>query len=76
MRTIAYSDGRNGSRVGPVDGEGARMKLPKYNTSSIWGLRGTPGRFVWLYNPSSWHDLLITYIPSKSLYLGCVDYII
>ena len=29
-----------------VDREDTRRKLPKRNTSSIWGLRWSPGRFV------------------------------
>ena len=30
--TIAYSEGHNGGRAGPVDREGARKKLTKYIT--------------------------------------------
>ena len=38
----------DGAERGPVDRDGARSTKSKHGTSSIRGLRVSPGRFVWL----------------------------
>ena len=43
--TIAYSEGHNGSRAGPVDRKGGQVKKSHLNNFSL-GV--SPGRFVWL----------------------------
>ena len=57
---------------GTVDRKHGQTKKYPSDTWPFRGLRVSPGRFVWLCNPSSLRDLFI-YIPNKSLYLGCIN---
>ena len=45
----------------PVDRDGARRTNIKHSAGSIRGLRVSPGRFVWLCNPSSSRDFPISH---------------
>ena len=52
--TIAYSEGHNGSRAGPVDmGKCQREAQYKF----LLGPKRDPKQVCWLCNPSSWRDL-------------------
>ena len=62
--------------LGPVDREDSRATKYPSNMWSFRGLRGCPGRFVWLCNPSSSRDLFrlfkLLWLLYLSLYLGCI----
>ena len=53
---VTWNELHDGAECGPVDRDGARSTKSKHSTSSIRGLRVSPGRFVGLQKPSPSRD--------------------